>query len=306
MTGTLPPWPLGWYAVARGGEVRTDAVLTRRLATRELVLFRTTSGRVVALDAHCPHMGTHLRHGRVSGEHIECPMHHWCFDADGTARRGRDRCGSTGTAIVHEAQGLVFLWLGDEPPLAPPTPAAPSAFRWRAGGPVAVATSWHALIVSGFDMDHLEAVHHRRLLAPPELTTTQNGHLQLRYRSMVVGGGVADRLTNWLSNGAIDVTMTCSGPLFTVESRLGRRRTSAVLGLLPTSSGVLAYGSFGMPQSTWLPSLQLRIATWLFLSFLRKDFAIIEGIDLRTEVLDPGVRAMVGFLASLPDHSERR
>lgn len=306
MTATLPPWPQGWYAVARADELGRGVVLTRRLAGRELVLFRTDSGRAVALDAHCPHMGTHLRHGRVCGEQIECPMHHWCFDGDGNARRGSDPCGSTGTAIVGEAQGLVFVWLGEKAPSTPPTPSAPADFRWRAGGPVAVETSWHSLIVSGFDMDHLEAVHHRRLLGPPEISTTAHGHLRLRYRSTVVGGGAADRLTNWVSKGEIDVTMTCSGPLFTVESQLGRKRTSAVLGLLPTSSGVLAYGSFGMPRSTWLPSLQLRIAAWLFLSFLRKDFAIIEGIDLRTEVLDPGVRAMVGFLAGLPDHSGRR
>jgi phenylpropionate dioxygenase-like ring-hydroxylating dioxygenase large terminal subunit len=299
----LPLWPRGWYVVARAEELRLGAVLTRRLGGRELVLFRAGSDRIAALDAHCPHMGTHLRHGRVRGAELECPMHHWCFDAEGIARRQEQRCGSTATAIVTEAHGLVFVWLGSEPPGGAPIPAAPPGYRWRTGGPVAVSTSWHSLIVSGFDMDHFEAVHRRRLLGPPEITTSESGQLRLRYRSEVVGRDLADRMIRWLSGGRIEVTMTCSGTLVVVDSAAGGRRTSAVLGLLPTPEGVLAYGSFGMPDGTWLPSLQLHIATWLYLRFLRKDFAIIEGSDLRTDVLDAGVRAMTAFLAALPDES---
>src|SRR5690606_27757448 len=114
-------------------------------------------GRVAAIDAHCPHMGTHLRHGTVVGDEIECPMHGWRIDCRGEARRRGEVRGQSSSAALRENHGLVFAWLGPDPPGEDPTSAAPREYRWRAGGPLRVATDWHALIVSSFDMDHLEA-----------------------------------------------------------------------------------------------------------------------------------------------------
>jgi nitrite reductase/ring-hydroxylating ferredoxin subunit len=56
---------------------------------REIVLFRTRSGRLVVADAYCPHLGTDLgRGGTVCDELLRCPMHGFTFDAHG-------RCTST-------------------------------------------------------------------------------------------------------------------------------------------------------------------------------------------------------------------
>lgn len=71
-------------------ELRRGRVLARALAGRELVLYRSDSGRAAALDAYCPHMGAHLAHGgRVEGEVLRCPFHGFRFDAGG-------RCVATG------------------------------------------------------------------------------------------------------------------------------------------------------------------------------------------------------------------
>jgi len=81
---SLPPYPRGWYAVALSHELTSGAVLTRKYFGRELVLFRTESGRVCVSDAYCPHLGAHLGHGGVvEGEAITCPFHGWRFGADG-------------------------------------------------------------------------------------------------------------------------------------------------------------------------------------------------------------------------------
>jgi nitrite reductase/ring-hydroxylating ferredoxin subunit len=85
----LHPHPDGWFAVGFTSELGPGAVLTRPFMGREVVLYRTASGRAVAVDAHCPHMGAHFGHGgAVAGETLRCPFHHFCFDADG-------RCVST-------------------------------------------------------------------------------------------------------------------------------------------------------------------------------------------------------------------
>lgn len=113
---TLAPFPRGWYVLAFARELRRGGVLTRALAGRELVLFRTASGRVAALDAYCPHLGAHLGHGgRVEGELLRCPFHGFRFDTDG-------RCAATGygskpppTAVGHtwpvrEVNGMLCVF----------------------------------------------------------------------------------------------------------------------------------------------------------------------------------------------------
>jgi aminopyrrolnitrin oxygenase len=300
----FPTWPVGWYTVARGSDLKRGVVLARTLAGAEVVVFRGHDHRVAAIAAHCPHMGAHLRHGTVVGSSLRCPMHHWAMSAAGEASRDGATCGRTRTWPVEEACGLVFVWVGGGEPGPLPLPDGAAETTWRSGGPVAVATPWHTLMISGFDMEHLSAVHGRRLLGEPHIETvdTSSNHrrLHLRYTSMVTGRGLADRVMAWLGRAGISVSMTCSGPIFAVDTTMGGRRTRALLGLLPTDGGVEAYGSFGVASGSWFPQLQARIAAWLFIAFLRKDFAIIEGIALRTDVRDPGVRAMSTFLHSLP------
>lgn len=302
----FPRWPVGWYVVARARDLPRGRVLPLTLAGAEIVLFRTEVGKIQALAAHCPHMGTHLRHGQVIGEELRCPMHHWRLDGAGQARIGNGEskvCGKVRTWPVAERVGLIFIFLGEisDPP-DPPLPDEVDVYAWRSGGPVAVETTWHTLMISGFDMEHLDAVHHRKLEGPPTIETLDQGRkLRLRYRSRVSGGRLADRVMAFFGRAGIEVTMTCSGPIFVVESKIGKRRTAAILGLLPSGQGVRAYGSFGVAQGSFLTWLQLRLTSWLFISFLRKDFAIIAGMRLRTEVRDVAVQAMSRFLRSLPE-----
>ena len=45
-----PPFPFGWYAVALRHELRAGAVLTRQFMDREIVVYRTESGTVCAVE----------------------------------------------------------------------------------------------------------------------------------------------------------------------------------------------------------------------------------------------------------------
>ena len=54
-------FPRGWFMVAISSEV-TDQPQGVRYFGRDFALYRGKSGRVVLLDAYCPHMGTHLSH----------------------------------------------------------------------------------------------------------------------------------------------------------------------------------------------------------------------------------------------------
>lgn len=111
-------FPSGWFDLARSGELAGGRVLTRRLAARDVVLYRTASGIACAVAPYCPHMGAHLGcGGTVQGESLVCPFHAFEFDRAG-------RCTKTGygtpppprarltTYAVREVHGCVFVWHG--------------------------------------------------------------------------------------------------------------------------------------------------------------------------------------------------
>ncbi len=111
----LPPFPKGWYAPAFSREIPNGGVETRRLAGKEIVLFRTRFGELSAVDPVCPHLGAHMgKGGTVEGETLRCPFHAFRFGVDGV-------CVATGygtkppkisakTWPVVERHGVVLVW----------------------------------------------------------------------------------------------------------------------------------------------------------------------------------------------------
>ncbi len=79
----FPSFPRGWFVIAFSHELAPGAVKTVHYFDQDIVLFRTQSGRVSAVDKTCPHLGAHVGGGRVEGECLRCPFHGWGFDAHG-------------------------------------------------------------------------------------------------------------------------------------------------------------------------------------------------------------------------------
>ncbi|EEF22903.1 conserved hypothetical protein, partial [Ricinus communis] len=74
----------GWFQAAYSEDLRKGHVQPLTAMGREFVLWRDMQGQAHAMDAHCPHLGTHLGHGgRVCGTSLRCPFHGWQFAGDG-------------------------------------------------------------------------------------------------------------------------------------------------------------------------------------------------------------------------------
>ena len=300
----LPAWPDAWYVVARSADLGGGRILDGEIADRAYVLYRAGSGPAVALDAHCPHMGTHLRTGQVSGDGLRCALHHWTIGSDGVLQ-GNAPCERYRSRSwpVAERFGLVFLYAGTGQPPAPPFADAGDGFVWTTARPLVLAADWRAMLVNGFDTEHMRSVHQRAVVRPPEIARTAAGALRMSYETCVTaGGGSSSWLTARLSGGRLRIAQTCFGPTMLVESRLGRFESRAVFGLVSRGGKTYAYSAFGAPRSGVAARLRLALTRTLYVAFLRKDYAVVEGMRLIVDgVSDPGVRGISEYLRSLPE-----
>lgn len=136
-------FPRGWFAVANTHEV-VRKPLSVRYFGQDLVLYRGESGRVVMLDAYCPHMGTHfgsapnsattLSDRFMEGDNIRCPFHGWRFGADGVCNHIPYHSGPIPPSAkvkswpVEERYGIVFAW--HDPENETPDFALPDFPEW--------------------------------------------------------------------------------------------------------------------------------------------------------------------------------
>lgn len=106
-----------WYAAALSAEIGA-APFARKICGRDLVLFRTESGRLAVLEDRCAHRHAPLSLGTVRGEAIQCGYHGLCFDAGGNCVHIPGQAAIPPRARVEsfalcEAHGWVWVWIGD-------------------------------------------------------------------------------------------------------------------------------------------------------------------------------------------------
>ncbi len=71
-----------WHPVLLSKDLEKKPVGVK-VADTPLVIFRTASGKVAALEDNCPHRRLKLSIGSVVGEKIRCLYHGWTFDCEG-------------------------------------------------------------------------------------------------------------------------------------------------------------------------------------------------------------------------------
>jgi phenylpropionate dioxygenase-like ring-hydroxylating dioxygenase large terminal subunit len=108
-----------WYPLARSREVTAGGTLPVTFAGAPIVLVRTDSGAVFALDDRCAHRQFPLHKGVVRGERLTCAYHAWTFDREGAVvgvpylPKGSCPPGGVRSYPCREAHGYVFVFTGD-------------------------------------------------------------------------------------------------------------------------------------------------------------------------------------------------
>jgi nitrite reductase/ring-hydroxylating ferredoxin subunit len=284
----LPAAPRSWYFVCRSRDLGSGRIVPWSLLDTHFVLYRGQSGRVFALDAHCPHMGAHLAQGHVIGDRLRCAMHHWVLDASGTCRGPGGSCLPHNTYAVVEQYGGIFICVGAHETF--PLPVIPDddgrSLHVVMGEPETVETSWPGIMANAFDTEHILAVHHRALLEQPTISQLGAHGIELRYASRVTGRGASDRAMKWLSNDRILVTICCwGGTVMTVRSEVGSRIGRLLVSVTPSARGAVVTPFVAVPKSHLAPldALSARLSLWLFTTFLRRDLLPLKHMDFRLE-----------------------
>lgn len=114
------PYPNGWFAVCFSHELKVEQVIKVPFSDQDLVIYRTKSGVVYAIDPYCPHMGAHLAHGgKIKGEDIICPFHGLKFNQQGKCdhfekqrRSSQSTCSNVKLKHhpVREMDNVIFVW----------------------------------------------------------------------------------------------------------------------------------------------------------------------------------------------------
>lgn len=106
-----------WYPIAWTRNIGRE-LTAHKIVGKEVVMFRNSEGKVVAMEDACPHRLLPLSMGKLKGDTIECGYHGMTFDCSGKCVRIPAQDMVPATAVVptyptHENMGLVWIWMGD-------------------------------------------------------------------------------------------------------------------------------------------------------------------------------------------------
>lgn len=155
----------GWYWAIASHRLKAGQGKAVTIQGRDLAIYRTKSGQVVAIDAYCPHMGAHLAEGRVEGDGLRCFFHNWKFDTDGTCTDAP--CLDTPPRLCQktfptaEQYGMVWVWTGDEPKLPPPVVPELDGQECHASLGRYFVRNCHpnVVMINAIDANHFNTVH---------------------------------------------------------------------------------------------------------------------------------------------------
>lgn len=156
----------GWYWAMPSRELKKGQVKPLNLMGKELAVYRGEDGKVVALDAYCPHMGAHLAEGKVEGCEVRCFFHNWKFDASGQCTEvpamPKPPRVKNESWPVQEKYGLIWVYTAKE--VRQPVPyeleLGEGEVDASLGNTFVKNCHPNVVLINAIDIQHFHTVHH--------------------------------------------------------------------------------------------------------------------------------------------------
>jgi phenylpropionate dioxygenase-like ring-hydroxylating dioxygenase large terminal subunit len=166
-----------WYVAAFSADVAPGKNLGRMYLGESVVLFRTESGEIAALEDRCSHRAMPLSSGHVDGEILRCCYHGMEFDKAGACTRIPNQARIPAAANVRsypvvERDSLIWIWMGDAAEADPskiisnPEHGDPK-WSWRPYY-FHVKADWQLLVDNIMDLTHVPYIHARTIGGNPD------------------------------------------------------------------------------------------------------------------------------------------
>lgn len=175
-------------------------------------------------------MGADLGCGVVVGESIQCPFHNWKYGADGVCHHipGANSIPAFARQVnypVEERHGYVFFFNGPEALFPLPFFDGENPADFKAGRVFSniAQAEWFMVAAQGFDAQHFQTVHDRRLLQPPQIDSPSPFARRNRWLAEIIGEETRDRVLRILVGKTVNLTITnWGGTIFTVKAEFPR------------------------------------------------------------------------------------
>jgi len=280
---------------------------------RDLVAFRTASGKLALLDAHCSHLGAHLGRGKVVGETIQCPFHQWRFGCDGRCEKIPSQSEIPAFARqqsypVVERHGFVFFFNGSAAFFPLPFFEGESADGFAPAKLFSFVAdaSWFMVAAQGFDRQHFETVHDRRLLRSPEVSCPSPFVRRNQYHAEIIGASWRDRLLRMLVGDTVTLTVhNWGGTFYLVKAEFPRVCSRFLVSFRPLEGGrthfdVIVFARRG------LPALSLPARRWFTRGHLVSEASQVRDTQYRPArfiAADADMIKCFCWLAALPQQA---
>ncbi len=173
---------LGWYYVCPAREVKLLQAKSFEICGHQLVIFRGDDHKLRALDAYCPHMGTHLGVGKVVGTQIRCFFHHWKFNERGDCteipcqREIPVRAKLKPYSVIEKYDSIwIYPNENEDRPLADFDELMGHELLTVFGKSYTRTCHHHVTMINGIDPQHLKTVHNLNIEMDLEISEQHGG-----------------------------------------------------------------------------------------------------------------------------------
>lgn len=306
----FPAYPSSWYLFCRADELSQP--ISRHILGRQLVAFKTRSGKVYVLSAHCSHMGADLGCGAVIGESIQCPFHNWKYGADGVCNHipGTNSIPAFARQTSYPVEvrhGYVFFFNGLKELFPLPFFEEEDSADFVAGPLFSYSAyaEWFMVAAQGFDTQHFQAVHDRRLLQPPQTDCPTPLVRRNQWYAEIIGDAVRDRILKFLVGKNVRLTIhNWGGTMYLVKAQFPRACSRFLVSFRPLEDQQTHFDVIVFARSG-LSALGLGARTWFTRGHLLAEADTIRYTQYMPQRLVPAdadVVACFQWLATLPQY----
>lgn len=190
-------------------------------------------------------MGADLGCGNVIGDSIQCPFHNWKYGADGVCNHipGTNSIPAFARQTIYpveERHGYIFFFNGTEALFPLPFFFEANPDDFSAGKIFSYVTdcNWFTTVAHGFDTQHFDAVHDRKLTAPPQIDCPHPFARRNRYHAEVLGRTRLDQFLKIFAGRTVEITITNWGGTFVViTGNFERTRSRFITTTQPLDGG---------------------------------------------------------------------